>query len=172
MNASKGVEETVLFVDGVNCCIYMLCMNVFRYPPHESLGFMTVTANRLMSAFLRRKMKEAGIDFTSEQWGILIQLWQMDGATQEELAAVACVDKSSMSRVLSLMEDKGLIVRRVDPDNARRKIIRASDGSRALQGRSLAVVHEVLDLTLEGVAPEDLATTLRVLATVKDNLRT
>lgn len=146
-------------------------MSAFRYPPQESLGFMTVTANRLMSAFLRRKMKEAGIDLTSEQWGVLIQLWQMDGSTQEDLAAIACVDKSSMSRVLSLMEGKGLIVRRVDPANARRKIIRASDDARALQGRSLAVVHAALELTLEGVSPEDLATTLKVLATVKDNLR-
>lgn len=146
-------------------------MSMFRYPPQKSLGFMTVTANRLMSAFLRRKMKGAGIDLTSEQWGVLIQLWQMDGATQEELAVAACVDKSSMSRVLSVMEGKGLILRRVDPANARRKIIRASDGARALQAGSLAVVREVLDMTLEGVSPEDLATTLRVLATVKDNLR-
>ena len=94
-------------------------MDDFFYDPQESLGFMTITVNRLMSACLRRKMREDGIDLTAEQWGILVLLWNHAGSTQEELAHVGCVDKSSMSRVLSLMEAKGLIIRRTDPADAR-----------------------------------------------------
>ena len=108
-------------------------MNSCFYDSQDSLGFMTITANRLMSAALRRRMKEAGIDLTAEQWGVLALLWNGGESTQEELAGIACVDKSSMSRILSLMEDKRLVTRRVDPANARRKIIRASEQARELR---------------------------------------
>lgn len=42
-------------------------MNGVAYPSREPLGFMPITANRLMSAFLRRAMKEVGISLASEQ---------------------------------------------------------------------------------------------------------
>ena len=146
-------------------------MNEFSYPLRKSLGFMTATANRLLSAGLRRAMKEEGIDLTAEQWGILARLWGAGGSTQEELAYIACVDKSSMSRVLSLMEDKGLITRRVDPANARRKIICATDGAGHLQECCLGVVDHVMELALEGVSDAEYAVCLKVLGAVKDNLR-
>lgn len=146
-------------------------MDEVTYPSRESLGFMTITANRLMGASLRRAMKDMGVDLTAEQWGVLVLLWEMSGATQEELAAAACVDKSSMSRLLSLMEKRGLITRRVDPANARRKVIRATDASRELRERVLPVARAVMARTLEGVSPEEHAACLAVLAAVKANLR-
>ena len=146
-------------------------MSDFSYQPHKSLGFMTITVNRLMSAFLRKKMREAGIDLTSEQWGVLVLLWNEGGVTQEELARHCCVDKSSMSRVLALMESKNLILRRVDPADGRRKIIRPSGKAAALRRQSLGVAREVLDLALKGVSPHDHDQCLAVLDTVKRNLR-
>ena len=146
-------------------------MSVFYFPPQESLGFMTATTDRLMSAALRRAMKEDGVGLTSEQWGSLVILWEKSGCTQDELAAALCVDKSSMSRILSLMEDGGLIIRRIDPDNARRKIICASDKAFALQKRSLDVAQRVMAEALDGVNADELAACFRVLDTVKKNLR-
>ena len=146
-------------------------MNAFSYLSHESLGFMTITANRVMSSCLRRKMREAGIDLTSEQWGVLVLLWNMNSLTQDELAQIACVDKSSMSRILSLMEDKGLIDRRVDPSSARRKIIRATARAHAVQQSSLAVARDVVARALSNVSEEDCATCLKVLGAVKKNLQ-
>ena len=139
--------------------------------PRNSLGFMTITVNRLMSAFLRKKMREAGIDLTSEQWGVLVLLWNEGGVTQEELARHCCVDKSSMSRVLALMESKNLILRRVDPADGRRKIIRPSDKAQALQRQSQRVAREVLALALKDVSQQDHDRCLAVLGTVKRNLR-
>lgn len=132
---------------------------------------MTATTDRLMSAALRRAMKEDGVGLTSEQWGSLVLLWEKDGCTQEELAAALCVDKSSMSRILSLMEDGGLILRRIDPANARRKIICASGKAFELQKRSLDVAQRVIAEALDGVSADELAACFRVLDTVKKNLR-
>ena len=146
-------------------------MSNYIYHLHECLGFMTITTNRVMSAFLHQKMKKAGLNLTSEQWGVLIQLWNHENVTQEELAQVACVDKSTMSRVLSRMERNGLIIRRVDPADARRKILCTTQKADELRDRSVAVTREVLALALEDVDPQDQAVCLKVLDVVKDNLR-
>jgi hypothetical protein len=45
------------------------------FDEQKSLGFMTITANRLLCAALRRRMVEAGMDLTAEQWGVLALLW-------------------------------------------------------------------------------------------------
>ena len=146
-------------------------MDDFSYDPQESLGFMTITVNRLMSACLRRKMREDGIDLTAEQWGILVLLWNHAGSTQEELAHVGCVDKSSMSRVLSLMEAKGLIIRRTDPADGRRKIIRPSEKALQLRRGALAVVNHVMDNALRNISQQDRDLCLTVLNAVRENLR-
>ena len=160
-----------MIIDNINSCIYTCSMNTFAYDQHDSLGFMTITVNRLLNACLRRRMRDAGIDLTGEQWGVLVMLWNRGAMTQDGMAASACVDKSSMSRVLALMEEKGLVDRRVDPANARRKIVRATRAAQALQTDSLAVAREVLERALSGISAHDRAVCLNVLATVKENLR-
>lgn len=141
------------------------------FDQQKSLGFMTITANRMLCVFLRRKLAEAGIDLTAEQWGLLALLWNRGGMSQDELAQIACVDKSSMSRMLAGMERKGLILRRADPADARRKIINATEPARRMKERCRDVVQEVLEQAMRDVSPQDRAVCLNALDTVKKTLR-
>jgi MarR family transcriptional regulator for hemolysin len=147
-------------------------MGADTYFPEESLGFMTITAYRLLHSTLRRRLREAGLDMTPEQWGLLVLLWERGSATQDELAHAICADKASISRVLSLMEERGLITRQVDAANERRKIISAAPDALALREQGFAISLETLRGAAAGLDPEDVVTCLRVLATVKRNLRT
>lgn len=140
------------------------------YFADESLGYVAITSYRLMNSTLRRKFKESDIDLNPEQWGVLVLLWQRKSATQDELAAAMCVDKSSMSRVLSSMQKKGLVTREIDPDNERKKVICATKSSELLRERGFALAIGALEHSLDGVSPEELANCIKVLNTVKSNL--
>ncbi|MDR1686310.1 MAG: MarR family transcriptional regulator [Desulfovibrio sp.] len=146
-------------------------MSAFFFDLHNCLGYMSVTTHRVLSSTLSREMLKAGIDLTGEQWGVLVCLWNKATVTQDELAEIACVDKSTMSRVLSLMEKNGLIARRTDLADARRKCICTTAHAQEIQQRSLDVVRTVLAHALDGVDPRDSAVCLDVLAAVKKNLR-
>ena len=146
-------------------------MSFFYYDVDNSLGFLTITANRLMSVYFRKLLLEAGIDITAEQWGILVQLWNRGGIAQDELAHIICVDKSSLSRVLDVMERRGLVCRTRDPDDARRKILFATAQSNALQEPCLRVAEKALAEMLDGIGDEDLASCGKVLTQVKQNIR-
>lgn len=147
-------------------------MNNAQYQSEESLGYMTATTHRLLSSTLRRQMKNAGLDISSEQWGVLMLLWEKEHATQDELAHAACVDKSSMSRVLSLMEAKNLVTRRTDPANERKKIICATPESYALRELGFAVTGTILREAVSGATPAEIAACFKVLNIIKQNLRT
>ncbi|MDR0339819.1 MAG: MarR family transcriptional regulator [Desulfovibrio sp.] len=141
------------------------------YNVENSLGFMTITANRLMGLFLRRRFMAAGIDLTAEQWGVLAQIWNRQSVTQDELARHLCVDKSSLSRVLNTMERKGFVRRDKDPADARRNILCAAPAAEAVKTQALAEVNSAMVRVLEGVAADEHAACLRVLGTIKNNLR-
>jgi len=146
-------------------------MNNNSYIADESLAYVTMTTYRLMYSTLRRKFKKSGIELTPEQWGVLVLLWERKSATQDELATALCVDKSSMSRVLSTMQDADLVTRCTDPANERKKNICATRSSELVRERGFALAIEALEISLEGVSPEELENCIKVLNTVKRNLR-
>ena len=135
------------------------------------MGFMSITVNRLMGAFFRRQLAANGIDLTGEQWGVLALIWNRGGMSQEELAHIACVDKSSMSRVLRLMETKGLVERRKSPSDARTKLLYTTPLADAVQKNALETALLVQQRVTEGISPEHLAIAFDVLARVKHNIR-
>lgn len=147
-------------------------MNNTRYRAEESLGHMTITTYRVMRSAFRRVLKERNIDLTPEQWGVLLLLWEKKAATQEELANASCVDKSSMSRVLSLMEDKGWLNRQTDLDNERKKKITAAPKSLEVREPAYAVTNQIIQDALTGVSREEAAICIKVLAAIKKNLQT
>jgi len=145
-------------------------MNNFFFDPEGSLGFMAFTASRLMAASLRRRMAQAGIDLTGEQWGVMVFVWNREFIGQDELARCLCMDKTGMSRLLATMEGKGLITRNPGHTDARRKVITATEAGGALKERSRAVAEASLVQTLKNASPQDHAICMRVLAAVKDTL--
>ena len=141
------------------------------YDVQGSLGFLTITTNRLMSAYFRKRLIESGIDLTPEQWGVLAQLWNKGSIAQDELAQVLCVDKSSLSRVLDVMERRRLVVRKRDPGDARRKILFPTSQSEPLRESCQDIADDAMEQLLRNVSPQDHDVCIRVLAQVKETIK-
>ncbi|MDY0274042.1 MAG: MarR family transcriptional regulator [Desulfomicrobium sp.] len=141
------------------------------YDPQECVGFMTYTTSRLLSATLHRYMEKMGLELTSEQWGMLVQLFNRGNIHQEEITRASGVDKSTTSRTLGLMERRGLIVRNTDPADTRRKILSLTPKAQAIKEDSLQAVQNALAQALKGVDPKERRICLQVLGQVKKNLQ-
>lgn len=137
----------------------------------DSLGYMTITTNRIMSAMMRRRFKEADIALTAEQWGVLLCLWGSGPMSQEALGAMLATDKSRISRLLAVMEEAGFIIRTIDSQDIRCKSVSPTPWSKKLKPRCMAIANEILGLGLEGVSQEKAAICLEVLQTIKENLQ-
>lgn len=82
---------------------------------------------------------------------------------QKDLARELALDSSSLFRTLETLRQRGLITWQTDPSDRRAKCISlTSDGQKLahqIRERSL----EIERVTLEGISPQDLATTRAVL---------
>lgn len=141
------------------------------YDVDRSLGYLTITTNRLMSAYLRKRLLEAEIDITAEQWGILAQLWNYGSIAQDELAQTICVDKSSLSRVLDVLERRGLVIRKRAPADARRKMLYPTKTAEKLRAKCKEVADDSSASMMQNINPEEMECCLRVLTQIKSNLR-
>jgi DNA-binding MarR family transcriptional regulator len=146
-------------------------MNAQYYDFENSIGFLTFSANRLLNAYFRKRLLEEGLDLTPEQWGVLAALWNAGSIAQDELATLLCVDKSSLSRVLDVMERRGLVRRERVVGEARRKSLFPTPGAEALRGPCAVAASKVMTEVLGGFDQEELVICLKVLKRMKRSIR-
>jgi len=91
----------------------------FFYDPDKAPGFLISRTAMRLRLGLRRVFAENDMDVTPEQWGVLLCLWREEGLTQSELADRTVKDRTTITRILDLLEKKGLAERRKDASDRR-----------------------------------------------------
>jgi DNA-binding MarR family transcriptional regulator len=132
---------------------------------------LTFSANRLLNAYFRKRLLDEGIDLTPEQWGVLAALWNAGSIAQDDLASLLCVDKSSLSRVLDVMERRGLVRRERSAGDARRKVLFPTPRAEAIRGPSSVAARKVLAEVIGDSDQEEVAICLKVLKRMKRSIR-
>jgi len=79
--------------------------------PDESITFLINKTAQKFKLELSRKLKQSGLDISSDQWSVLIHLYEHDGPTQTELAQKLHKDRSNLTRILDLMEKSKYVER-------------------------------------------------------------
>ncbi|MYW00615.1 MarR family transcriptional regulator [Streptomyces sp. SID3343] len=101
-------------------------------------------ATRLIRLLMTPPLHAAGI--TQAEYHLLALLEERGTSTGKELACLLSLDKTTISRQLTALEDAGLITRTTDPSNRRSHLITLTDAGRLrladARQRSLAVLTE------------------------------
>lgn len=153
----------------LNSCInnYM-SNNQFRRG--ELYFVITGVANTALARRLQRHFRDNGIELTVEQWSVLVHLWKQDNVSQQELCHKTYRDKPSITRLVDNLEKMGLVERKGSPDDRRINRICLTDLARDMRDRTMDLANQTLLEGLEGVPPEDIEVTRRVLTKVYENL--
>ncbi|MDB5536393.1 MAG: MarR family transcriptional regulator [Devosia sp.] len=109
-------------------------------------------------------------DMTLPQWRALGQLVQSNGLSQAALATLIETDPMTTSKILRLLETRGLIERLPDPADSRAKIVRATPPVTAMVEAMKAVAGELHETMLEGISEADRQVLVRSLNKIFDNL--
>jgi len=133
------------------------------FPLRESLGFLLVRAGLRLRLLGNTALQRAGLDITVDQWGILNLLWETDGQTPVDLARGADKDKPNVTRLLKILEDKGLVTRRPDSRDRRSHRIYLTEAGAALREPLLDLGASCQEQACHGLSGEDIATLKRLL---------
>lgn len=136
----------------------------------NALGFWIHRVYQASRNQMYRAFREHGEDITPEQWAVLIRLWEQDGRVQGELSEVTFRDAPTMSRIVAGMEERGLLERRIDPDDGRVRRVHLTRHGRALEKKLVPLVERIVAGMVEGIDERALVTTRNTLRKMFDNL--
>jgi DNA-binding MarR family transcriptional regulator len=136
----------------------------------NAIGFWIHRVYQASRNEMYRVFREHGEDVTPEQWAVLIRLWERDGLTQAELSEATFRDAPTMSRILAVMEGRGLLERRPDPDDGRVRRVFLTRDARRLKAKLVPLVERLVARLVAGIDEKALVTTRATLRRMFDNL--
>ena len=136
----------------------------------ELYSFITGKASTAIARRLQRKLNQASVNLTIEQWSILYHLWKQDGMTQQELCEASFRDKPSITRLVDNLEKLGLVNRVTDENDRRSNRIFLTADARKLEEKTMELAEDTLNEALKGVPAEHVEISKQVLQSVYENL--
>lgn len=134
-----------------------------RLPAYrKSLAGTLLAAREAVMAPIRPELRAANV--TEQQWRVLRVLNDHEKLDAAALAAAALLHAPSLTRILKELNERGLITRRPDPDDARRSIVAITAAGRMLIAETAAHTLAVLDSYAEAFGRERLDALMQELA--------
>lgn len=124
------------------------------------------TGVRLANAF---GAELARYDLSVPMWRILAALWRDGERRATELMVDTSLEQSTLSRLLSAMEGRGLLTRRRSRDDARAVVVRLTAEGRRLTRELIPYALRNERIALRGFSADEIDTLLGMLARIYDN---
>lgn len=138
-----------------------------RYMDHAELLYLMHELSRLISVHFDRVMGQHQL--THSQWWALMHIFEQEGATQSELAAIMQLGRASAGSVIERLEAKGWVERRADPSDNRVKRVFLRDAVVPVFELMNAEGQRVFRDWLSQISRDAEDQTLKTLRTIKAN---
>ncbi len=143
----------------------------------NSIDFRLVFSliNGKISTLFRKKIsedfKEAHLEITSEQWDVLLAISMTDTCTQQQLGEATSFSKTTISRLLDGLEEKGLIQRDKSRVDWRANYIRITRKGQVVYNQTRLVAEQALKDILRGLTRNEIAIAQKSLSTIISNMK-
>ena len=119
---------------------------------------------------LTREFKENDIAVTVEQFSVLAMLFYRDGLSQQEISDVLGRDKTTVARVISIMERDNMITRITNKNDNRGKLIYITRKGRSIQQTAVGVSGKLYLRALGNLKESELKTAMKIMGAMTKNL--
>jgi DNA-binding MarR family transcriptional regulator len=119
---------------------------------------------------LTREFKANGITVTVEQFSVLAMLFYREGLSQQEISEVLGRDKTTVARVIPIMERDNMITRITNKNDNRGKLIYLTRKGRSIQQKAVGVSGKLYMRALGNLKGSDLKTVMKIMEAMTKNL--
>lgn len=141
-------------------------------PKLESILFYQIEqAMRQSIRYTHRVFAEANVDLTKDQWLVLKKVNDEDGVPPLEIAKVLGKEAASMTRMLDILERKGLLIREPNPADRRSSLIVTTKAGEELFQRVLPLVQQIRQQAVSGFSADAILQLETALQKVVRNMR-
>lgn len=118
---------------------------------------------------LFRRFKAEALDITPEQWILLSSLGKDDGQSQADLASHSFKDAPTVSRIMDLLSQKGLITRKRSQGDRRHYRVYLTEAGRDTVSRAWPAVKASRQKGWQHLSEEDYGQFLRIINQIFSN---
>jgi DNA-binding MarR family transcriptional regulator len=135
----------------------------------NSIGPWLGKTVKVVDFFVQEHFNEAGLDLTKEQMIVLKKLTFKDGLNQNELAFLTLRNKSSLTRLLSKMEAKKIIIREQDFSDKRIKRVFITEKGKETFLRSRPVIKKLINKMEQNISATEKQEMIKILKKIQLN---
>jgi len=136
----------------------------------DSIAHLVIKVKSAFSTYLNRKFSSMGLDLNTEQFVVLMILWERSGQRQQDIADRTGKDKASVARLIASMEKRNLIIRKDDEKDSRQKLIFLTEEGTEIKQKILPVLGMDMRSLHKDISPEEMKTCTKVLKLMYQNL--
>ncbi|MCU6707783.1 MarR family transcriptional regulator [Paenibacillus sp. J5C_2022] len=140
-----------------------------KHPLSDHIGVLLHMIDLEIVQYMKERLSP--VQLTPEQHLIIALLIRQQGLTQNEIAEALSKDKSSMTRMLTSLENKGYVTRNCCGDDRRAMKVFLTEKGMSLQDNVEEVDQSTRALMLRGFSEAECAELARLLLKLRDNVR-
>ena len=119
--------------------------------------------------FAQARLSAAGIDITIDQWLVLKTIHESADVTLQQVGTAVFKDFASITRIVQLLERKGLLRRKAHPTDGRRSELVLTRSGESVVRRVEPIVQANRRQALDGIDAEQVAGLRAVLTRIMEN---
>lgn len=138
-------------------------------------GIIFYTIDKAIKAyrqFAQRRLYEAGLEITIDQWLVMQALTEKPDISQQEISERVFKDAASVTRIIDLLIKKNYLVRKMHDSDRRRYHLEITPEGRILMKDIAKVVAQNRAIALHDVTQEELGQVRDTLTAIINNCKT
>lgn len=133
-------------------------------------GFYITQIKQLQDRIFERLLLENNLEISGGQGRILFVLWKTDHLTISEISEKTSLAKNTVSVVIDGMVRKGIVERRINPQNRRQTIVSLTAYAKSLQAKYEEVSRQMNTLFYQGFSEKEQTEFEQYLARIRKTL--
>jgi MarR family transcriptional regulator, transcriptional regulator for hemolysin len=134
------------------------------------VNFLMEQTVRQIRNYGQRQLDLLQSGITVDQWVLLKIIEEHGQISQVDIAQVALKDTASITRILDLLQKKGLIQRNDDDFDRRKYLISLTPDGKGFFNRMLPQISQIRDQVVKGLSKEEIQALKSTLNKIRQNL--
>ena len=138
---------------------------------YNSYSFLLDRTARRVKQYAQQKFKELNLNVTVDQWLVLKHLYEHESMKQNELAEILFKDNPTLTRIIDLLCEKELAVRKQHPTDRRSFHVALTRLGKKKVEQMKPKIQKIRLKAWEGLSKDDFVQFRKVLDTIYYNLQ-
>ena len=135
------------------------------------IGNAIVASGRAIKVHNLNLYNKHGFEITPEQYLVLNMINDDENLSQNKLCELLYKDKSNMTRLISVLEEKGLVTKTSQSEKGTQlNVIKITEKGKALRSEITPVMIDSRKKYLDGISQDDMYICIKVLSQIQQNL--